>query len=370
MQFSFWEDNFYQCQNGALIIGSGIVGLSTAIELKLQHPNLSVVVVEKYHPPQGASTKNAGFACFGSLSELMDDLQHIPEKDLKTIISMRWTGIKILQDRLAAKNVPVLFTGGHELLRPGETPEPAELAKANTIMQETLGIENYFEVKPQDDFNNFSSLKVFMRQEGELDTMQMFNALYETAVDLGVKFIFGHNVEAIDTKRKKVSFTSGLDLDFRLLFLCTNGFTRNLFPQYEVIPARNLVCVTEPIEGLKWTGVFHYDKGYYYFRRIGNRILLGGARNLDPETETTDQFEFNEQIKDELIRFLHENICPQQNVKITNWWTGILGVGPSKLPIVEQIDTDCYIGVRLGGMGVAIGSYLGKLLVEKANQSL
>ena len=41
-----------------------------------------------------------------------------------------------------------------------------------------------------------------------------------------------------------------------------------------------------------------------------------------------------------------------------------------KLPIVEEIDKDCYIGVRLGGMGVAIGSYLGKLLVEKQNHQM
>lgn len=91
---------------------------------------------------------------------------------------------------------------------------------------------------------------------------------------------------------------------------------------------------------------------------------------MDPETETTDLFEFNEQIRSELIRFLTMHICPDSSFTITNWWTGILGIGPSKLPIIEELDKDCYIGVRLGGMGVAIGSYLAKLLVEKAKSSI
>ena len=36
--------------------------------------------------PQGASTKNAGFACFGSLSEILDDLQsHSKEEVLQLV---------------------------------------------------------------------------------------------------------------------------------------------------------------------------------------------------------------------------------------------------------------------------------------------
>ena len=48
MQFSFWEENYYKSNQSMLVIGSGIVGLSTAIELKLSDPSLSVIVVEKY----------------------------------------------------------------------------------------------------------------------------------------------------------------------------------------------------------------------------------------------------------------------------------------------------------------------------------
>ena len=48
-----------------------------------------------------------------------------------------------------------------------------------------------------------------------------------------------------------------------------------------ITPARGQIIVTEPIDDLPWTGCHHFDEGFYYFRNIGNRVLLGGARNQD-----------------------------------------------------------------------------------------
>jgi hypothetical protein len=46
--------------------------------------------------PQGASTKNAGFACFGSLSEIIDDLKSHSEEGNSTR-SKRWKGLQLLR---------------------------------------------------------------------------------------------------------------------------------------------------------------------------------------------------------------------------------------------------------------------------------
>jgi hypothetical protein len=40
--------------------------------------------------------------------------------------------------------------------------------------------------------------------------------------------------------------------------------------------------------------MFHLEKGYYYFRNINDRILLGGGRNLDFEGETTTSHDTTE----------------------------------------------------------------------------
>lgn len=67
---SYWERASFIAYD-FIIVGGGIVGFSTAISLKEKHPLASVLVVEASFLPSGASTKNAGFACVGSLSEIL-----------------------------------------------------------------------------------------------------------------------------------------------------------------------------------------------------------------------------------------------------------------------------------------------------------
>jgi gamma-glutamylputrescine oxidase len=45
-----------------------------------------------------------------------------------------------------------------------------------------------------------------------------------------------------------------------------------------------------------------------------------------------------------------------------------MGVGKQKKPIVKQLSEHVYCGVRLGGMGVAIGSIVGKELADLIEQ--
>jgi gamma-glutamylputrescine oxidase len=366
MHFSFWEYNNINSKENCIVIGSGIVGLSTAIEIKKRHPSMPVLVVEKYYPPQGASTKNAGFACFGSVTELIDDLDHMSKQSVIEIVKMRWQGIQLLNERLSSNGISIDFDGGKELFDKNEFVTDKEIKLCNEIMLLATGIENYFTRLTNDDFSSLNAQCLGMHKEGQLDPMVMVETLNNIAIEVGVKFLYGHAVSDINFRSKQVVLNENIKLDFNKLFICTNGFTQSLLPNLEVNPARNHVMITNELDNLQWKGVYHYDKGYYYFRRVGNRILLGGARNFDPSKEDTNSFEFNEKIKTELIRFLNENIAPGMNARPMYWWTGILGVGPSKYPIIKEIEKDCYLGVRLGGMGVAIGSFLGKEVVNLA----
>jgi glycine/D-amino acid oxidase-like deaminating enzyme len=101
--------------------------------------------------------------------------------------------------------------------------------------------------------------------------------------------------------------------------------------------------------------------------KIDNRILLGGGRNLDFEGETTTELGQTELIQNRLEELLKEVILPNSDFKIAHRWSGIMGLGSSKRPVVEQLSENVYCGVRLGGMGVAIGSLIGQELAELVN---
>jgi hypothetical protein len=59
---------------------------------------------------------------------------------------------------------------------------------------------------------------------------------------------------------------------------------------------------------------------------------------------------------------LKTTVLPGSNYEVEYRWSGIMGVGNKKRPIVKQISNNVFCGVRLGGMGVAIGSLVGKSL--------
>ena len=147
------------------------------------------------------------------------------------------------------------------------------------------------------------------------------------------------------------------------LFIATNGFASQLLKE-NVQPARAQVLITKPIKNLHIKGTFHLDKGYYYFRNIDDRILFGGGRNLDFKGEETSEFGQTEIIQNKLEEILKTTILPNTGFEIDHRWSGIMGVGNQKKAIVKQLSNNVYCGVRLGGMGVAIGSLVGKELAD------
>ena len=181
---------------------------------------------------------------------------------------------------------------------------------------------------------------------------------------LGVKIVnnisvdgFAETGNQIEVKTDKINFKT------TKIFIATNGFASQLLHE-NVQPARAQVLITKPIKNLHIKGTFHLDKGYYYFRNIDNRILFGGGRNLDFKTEETTEFGQTAIIQNELEKILKETILPNTNFEIEHRWSGIMGVGNQKKAIVKQVSENVFCGVRLGGMGIAIGSLVGKELAE------
>ena len=105
MNLSYWEIKTWLANVDFTIIGSGIVGISCAIQLRHRFPSAKILILEKGMLPQGASTKNAGFACFGSTSELLSDLKNHSKEEVFQLVKKRWEGLQLLRDLLGDKNI-------------------------------------------------------------------------------------------------------------------------------------------------------------------------------------------------------------------------------------------------------------------------
>jgi glycine/D-amino acid oxidase-like deaminating enzyme len=64
------------------------------------------------------------------------------------------------------------------------------------------------------------------------------------------------------------------------------------------------------------------------------------------------------------MKLLKDVIIPGKEFRIDYQWSGIMGVGDTKSPIIRKDSENVAFGVRMGGMGIAIGSLVGKKLAE------
>jgi glycine/D-amino acid oxidase-like deaminating enzyme len=368
MQLSFWEKDTFFNNTDVIIIGSGIVGLNAAIHLKEQNPGLKIIVVERGSLPCGASTKNAGFACFGSISELLDDCEQNGAEAMLALVEKRWRGLLALREKLGDSTIDYQALGGMEVFT-ADDKTTFELSinnidKYNALLKDIIG-RQVFEIDDRslknNELNGFEHL-IRNNFEGQLHSGKMMEKLFRLAQSLDITVLNGLEILRIEegTNHVKISTQNAWTLKAKKLLVCTNGFTPRLFPSIEVKPARNQVLITAPIPGLKLKGSFHYNKGYVYFRNVGDRVLLGGGRHLYMQEESTDKMELTDEIQNFLEDFLHKHITNRHSAAIEMRWSGILGIGEEKKPIITQYSDNIFTAVRLGGMGVAIGILVGK----------
>ena len=364
MAISVWEQSTYFAPKDLVIVGCGFVGLWTAYEAIHQNPKLQITILERGTIPSGASTRNAGFSCFGSVSELMYDIQLMGEAAMLETVKMRYDGLQRIQEVFKAKEIDYHQWGGYELFEGKKTIKDtkgksskinkgaaahlsdlydssklvSDIAYLNTILAPALKTPKkngkylpiYTNASKDIQKLGFQGIEAlaFNQLEGQLNSAKLVLALQKAVQAKGVQILFSTEVKKFKSHKKGVTITTNLEapIETKQFLVCTNGFAKQLIPNLDVVPARGQVFVTEPIKNLKFKGCFHFDEGYYYFRNLGDRLLLGGARNADFKNEKTYSLETSATIQKVLEDFMMQRILPKGSTKpkIELRWSGTM----------------------------------------------
>ena len=376
IDLSYWEKESF-LNYDVIIIGSGIVGLNAAIHLKKSTPSLKIMILERGLLPAGASTKNAGFACFGSISELIVQEETCEPEKLASLIERRWKGLLKLRNLLGDKTIDYQCLGGYELFKKEHRfladTCVSKIEHYNYLINDIIGSNAFSISNNKIKAFGFESIETLIenRYEAQIDSGKMMFALIQYAQQLGISIFNNCEVDRLlqETDGSHL-ITKNATFFCKRLILTTNAFIKELLPGADITPGRGQVLITKPIKNLKIAGTFHYDKGYYYFRNINNRILLGGGRNLNFKAEETTAFGQTEQVQSALEHLLKEVILPTTKYEIDYRWSGIMAFGKTLEPFIEEIKPNIFCATRCNGMGVAIGAQTGEDVANLLLKSL
>ena len=365
---SYWEKAAL-LEYDLVVLGGGITGMFCALTYREHYPEAQIAILERGLFSSGASTKNAGFACFGSLSELVDDTKNMNTQDLINLVQLRIEGLSLLKDTLGERNIDFQSFGGYELFFE-QVPQTLEkMDEINKLLHPLFGKTVFNFNKEKVDSFGFNKNHVHHlienSFEGQIHTGKMMRTLRAKVNCSNIDYFSCVEAKAFDLNKNKTAISlklkdQAIELKTVKLAICTNAFTDQFFPEIKLKSGRGIIIMTKPIANLKVKGTFHYKDGYYYFRNIGNQILLGGGRELDFENENTVEFGLNQKIKQKLINDLRDFILPDHNYEIETEWSGIMAFGKNKIPLIEKKGDCVALGVRMGGMGIAIGSKIGQ----------
>ena len=374
--YSYWERDLLTQPVDVAIIGGGFVGSFAGLFLARMRPDLQISIYDKNLSQGGASSRNAGFACFGSLSEILATVQDHSMDEVKAIIKKRYLGLRLMQETLGVNYIGYRSCGGYEVFGVDDAATYGRccdiLHELNDYCATAMGIKSTYQLTTNRlttlGLNTFEQA-IFNQYEGSIHPGMALARLHNLCRVAGVQLI-GH--AAISNLSEG---STGMDFDVNEIHTCsakkvilsTNGFTRELIgDKVDLRPARNMVLVTHPIPDLKLNSTFHFNKGYVYFRNVDNRVLLGGGRHIDKDNEHTSELGFNPKIKEYLTQFLLNKILPGYGEDIIDtWWPGIMGIGDKLEPEISWLDQHILAGVRLNGMGVALSSLVGQELADK-----
>ena len=370
---SYWEEESFLKNIDYTVIGSGIVGLTCALELRRLNPNSKIIILERGFLPTGASTKNAGFTCFGSPSELLDDLSNSEEEKVFNLVENRVKGLSKLRNLVGDRNMNYQEFGSYELFNDVSLYENC-ISKLNYLNKQ---LQNTFNAKTFEKFSNpehfgldTNSLLIKNNFEGQIDTGKMMRELLRLSRVANIEILNGFDVQSFQAEKHHWEvYNNQTIVKTSKLILCNNAFASKFFPEFDLKPARAQVLITKPIEGLKLKGCFHMDQGYYYFRNVGTRVLFGGGRNIDFKGEETFEMVTSEKIQKELRYLLKTKILPNQDFEIEKTWAGIMGVGTTKSTHIKELKEGLFCAVRMGGMGIALGANVGEEVARLASKN-
>ena len=369
VQVSIWEKQAWLAPADIVVAGAGLLGLWTAIELKKRKPEWRIVVAEAQAIPLGASSRNAGFACFGSAGELLADISKMGENAAMQVVLERYRGIQKINASCKAADIDLRWIGGYECLQQNNASAVKEaLPMLNKLLQQTIGVEDVYQLAT--DAVGLFGLKGFKevianRAEGVLHSGYYLKMLERRAAAMEIEVLYGLRIDEVVALPSGMQINSSRGIFFaQQIVYTTNAYLSGQFPHLGIKPGRGQMVLLQPEKSIQWEGAFHASEGFYYWRNLNGNLLLGGGRHLFMKAEETMKVETSEAVINHLMAFANAHLLAGK-ARLLQQWAGIMAFTPNKQPMLKQTNDGVWAATCCNGMGVAISPTFAEQIAAK-----
>jgi len=347
-------------ESEAVVIGGGIVGLSTAYYLAKR--GITVIILEKGYVGSGSSTRNASHfrVHFSSRENTMYAVRAV--KKLKSLRrELGWN--------------PLIMEGGYLWLMRSEE-SLREYERLNEELWKPLGVPVRIltkdELNEQFPYINTENILggVYGPQDGSFHHDYVIMGYYHRAKDLGVRIYEGAEARKIGIESGRVTSVSapGIYVKAKIVVIAAGAWTgelmRSLGIDVPVRPVRKEICVTVPTRYFMKPLIVDMGMGIYVGQTMRGEVIGSGAfgdvEGFVPYNNTLKWLSTWAQRVTRLIPSLGR-------LRVMRTWSGYYEVTPDHSHIMGRSSDwpeGIYVAAGFSGHGFMMGPLTGEIMAN------
>jgi gamma-glutamylputrescine oxidase len=328
------------------VVGGGITGCSCA--LALVRAGLRVRLREARTIAGGASGRNGGFALRGGAMPYQSAREWLGAGTAAAY----WRLTESYVDRMEELGGDAFRRTGS--LRLAGDDERDELRAEYDALREDGFAAEWRDDLPEPLAGRFQGA-LFHPEDAVLQPARLVRRLAAAAAVAGIEIREHDRVADLD------------ELEASTVVVATDGYPSGLLGELEglIIPTRGQMLATEPLEERLFP-LPHYGRhGFdYWHQNDEGRLLVGGFRDADMDSEFTTTEETTERIQGALEGFVESLLGRRPN--ITHRWAGVFGLVPDLMPVVGRVPgrDGLWVAGGYSGHGNVLGLMCGELVAQ------
>jgi gamma-glutamylputrescine oxidase len=348
------------------ILGAGLTGLSTAIELA--EAGLKVVVLEGKRVGWGASGRSGGQAIFGFSCDQSKIASLIGIEDSRRLFDWSLEGLRLIHERCAKYAIDCDWRPGHAHV-PIKPRHVVELKSWQKDLAENYGYPlSWWE--PEQLREHLASDRylgaLFDPNSGHLHPLKYTLGLARAALSLGVQIFEESEVVELRRGDKPVFRTAQGEVACYFAILAGNAYVNGIAPELDarIMPVGTYIGASEVLGAERARSLIKNDMAVAdmnwaldYFRLSSDHRLLFGGRASYSTLEPAD-------LRGAMLRRMARVFPQLAGVKLDYVWGGFVDISLNRAPDWGRLGSNVYFAQGFSGHGIAATGLAGRVIAE------